>query len=38
MRPALAAMARHVLGELHIHPLAELSVLLVDENVDGRPA
>ncbi len=30
---ALAAMARYVLGELHIHPLAELSVLLVDENV-----
>jgi probable rRNA maturation factor len=30
---ALAAMARHVLGELHIHPLAELSVLLVDEKV-----
>ena len=29
----LAAMARHVLGELHIHPLAELSVLLVDEKV-----
>lgn len=30
---ALAAMARHVLDELHIHPLAELSVLLVDEKV-----
>jgi probable rRNA maturation factor len=30
---ALAAVARHVLGELRIHPLAELSVLLVDENV-----
>jgi probable rRNA maturation factor len=30
---ALAAVARHVLGELHIHPLAELSVLLVDEKV-----
>ena len=29
----LAAMARYVLGELHIHPLAELSVLLVDEQV-----
>jgi probable rRNA maturation factor len=29
----LAAMARYVLGELHIHPLAELSVLLVDEKV-----
>lgn len=30
---ALAAVARHILGELHIHPLAELSVLLVDEKV-----
>jgi probable rRNA maturation factor len=30
---ALAGVARHVLGELHIHPLAELSVLLVDEKV-----
>ena len=30
---ALAAVARHVLGELHIKPLAELSVLLVDKNV-----
>jgi probable rRNA maturation factor len=30
---ALAGIARHVLGELHIHPLAELSVLLVDEKV-----
>ena len=30
---ALAAMARHVLDELRIHPLAELSVLLVDEKV-----
>jgi probable rRNA maturation factor len=29
----LAAMARHALDELHIHPLAELSVLLVDEKV-----
>jgi probable rRNA maturation factor len=29
----LAALARYVLGELHIHPLAELSVLLVDEKV-----
>jgi probable rRNA maturation factor len=28
---ALAAIARSVLDELHIHPLAELSVLLVDE-------
>ena len=28
--PALAALARHVLDELRIHPLAELSVLLVD--------
>ncbi len=30
---ALAAVARHVLDELRIHPLAELSVLLVDEQV-----
>jgi probable rRNA maturation factor len=30
---ALAAVARYVLDELHIHPLAELSVLLVDEQV-----
>ena len=28
---ALAAIARHVLDEMRIHPLAELSVLLVDE-------
>ena len=28
---ALAAIARSVLDELHIHPLAELSVLVVDE-------
>jgi probable rRNA maturation factor len=28
---ALAAIARYVLDELHIHPLAELSVLVVDE-------
>jgi probable rRNA maturation factor len=28
--PALAALARYVLDEMHIHPLAELSVLLVD--------
>lgn len=28
--PALAALARYVLDELRIHPLAELSVLLVD--------
>ena len=28
---ALAALARHVLDGLHVHPLAELSVLLVDE-------
>jgi probable rRNA maturation factor len=28
--PALAALARHVLDEMRIHPLAELSVLLVD--------
>jgi probable rRNA maturation factor len=30
---ALAALARHVLDEMRIHPLAELSVLLVDEPV-----
>jgi probable rRNA maturation factor len=29
--PALAALARHVLDGMHVHPLAELSVLLVDE-------
>ena len=28
---ALAALARHVLDGMHVHPLAELSVLLVDE-------
>jgi len=28
--PALAALARHVLTEMRMHPLAELSVLLVD--------
>src|SRR5690348_17613867 len=28
--PALAALARHVLDEMRFHPLAELSVLLVD--------
>ncbi|HET9896365.1 MAG TPA: rRNA maturation RNase YbeY [Streptosporangiaceae bacterium] len=28
---ALAGLARHVLGEMRVHPLAELSVLLVDE-------
>ena len=28
---ALAALARHVLDEMQVHPLAELSVLLVDE-------
>ncbi len=28
--PGLAALARHVLDEMRIHPLAELSVLLVD--------
>jgi probable rRNA maturation factor len=28
---ALAALARHVLDEMRVHPLAELSVLLVDE-------
>jgi probable rRNA maturation factor len=27
--PRLAALARHVLDDLHVHPLAELSVLLV---------
>jgi probable rRNA maturation factor len=27
---ALAALARHVLDDLHVHPLAELSVLIVD--------
>lgn len=29
---ALAALARFVLEQMHIHPLAELSVLLVDEH------
>jgi probable rRNA maturation factor len=29
--PALAGLARHVLDEMRVHPLAELSVLLVDE-------
>jgi len=28
---ALAAIARHVLDQMRVHPLAELSVLLVDE-------
>jgi probable rRNA maturation factor len=28
--PGLAALARHVLDEMRIHPLAELSVVLVD--------
>ena len=28
--PALAALARYVLDEMRMHPLAELSVLLVD--------
>src|ERR1700730_18554676 len=28
---ALAGLARHVLDSMHVHPLAELSVLLVDE-------
>lgn len=28
---ALAALSRHVLDEMRVHPLAELSVLLVDE-------
>jgi probable rRNA maturation factor len=28
---ALASLARHVLDEMHVHPLAELSLLLVDE-------
>jgi probable rRNA maturation factor len=27
----IVALARHVLGQLHIHPQAELSVVLVDE-------
>src|ERR1700733_15819614 len=27
----LAGLARHVLDEMRVHPLAELSVLLVDE-------
>jgi probable rRNA maturation factor len=30
---ALAGLARHVLDEMRIHPLAELSVLLVDQSV-----
>jgi probable rRNA maturation factor len=30
---ALVSIAQYVLGELRIHPLAELSVLLVDEKV-----
>jgi probable rRNA maturation factor len=29
--PALAGLSRHVLDEMRVHPLAELSVLLVDE-------
>jgi probable rRNA maturation factor len=29
---ALASVARHVLDELRIHPLAELSILLVEES------
>ena len=29
--PALAGLARHVLDEMRVHPLAELSLLLVDE-------
>ena len=29
--PGLAGLARHVLDEMGVHPLAELSVLLVDE-------
>jgi probable rRNA maturation factor len=28
---ALVGLARHVLDEMHVHPLAELSLLLVDE-------
>ena len=35
---ALAALARYVLDEMRIHPLAELSVLLVDEPTIDRPA
>src|SRR6516162_5610856 len=27
----LAALARHVLDDMRVHPLAELSVLLIDE-------
>ncbi|MGI9092640.1 MAG: rRNA maturation RNase YbeY [Mycobacteriales bacterium] len=30
--PAIVDIARHVLREVGVHPLAELSVLLVDEN------
>lgn len=33
---ALVALARHVLGEMGVHPLAELSVLLVDADTMGR--
>ena len=33
--PALAALARYVLDEMRIHPLAELSVLLVDAPTIG---
>ncbi len=29
---ALASLSRHVLDEMRVHPLAELSVLLVDES------
>ena len=29
--PDIVALARHVLGQMHVHPQAELSVVLVDE-------
>ncbi|MCA1823621.1 MAG: rRNA maturation RNase YbeY [Frankia sp.] len=32
----LAELARHVLAEMHVHPLAELSVLLVDTGAMSR--
>ena len=37
-RGGLAALARHVLDEMRVHPLAELSVLLVDEAGHDRAA
>jgi probable rRNA maturation factor len=33
---ALMALSRHVLGQLRIHPLAELSILLVDADTIER--